>query len=65
MSDEESSDDVSEGDDANIKLGKRRAKAGLLRKRVEKKPRRGPRVEVEYEQEIERAPAKSSIAADW
>ncbi|TEB36467.1 Mak16 protein [Coprinellus micaceus] len=63
--DEESSGEASDSDNANAKLGKRRAKAGPSRRRVDKKPRRGPRVEVEYEQEMERVHAKTSVAADW
>lgn len=65
MATDEESSDASDSDDADTKLGKRRAKARPSRKRVEKKPRKGPRVEVEYEQEMERVPAKSSVAADW
>ena len=49
-------------------MGKRKAPARSQkppRKGPEKKARRGPRVEVEYEQELETVPLTKEALANW
>jgi len=65
---DEDKDDESEADDNDqpkkSTLGKRKAPP-KLRKGPEKKAKRGPRVEVEYEQEMETAPLTKEMLRDW
>ncbi|KAJ7623386.1 Mak16 protein [Roridomyces roridus] len=63
--DDEGSDD-DEGVDSQPKtaLGKRKA-APPSRKRPDKKPKKGPRVEVEYENEVESVPLTRAALASW
>ncbi|KAG5336995.1 hypothetical protein C0989_011279 [Termitomyces sp. Mn162] len=65
---EEGSDDEDEGTQLKSSLGKRKASAPVPkppRKRPDKKSKRGPRVEVEYEQELESVPLSKSALANW
>ncbi|KAF4611056.1 hypothetical protein D9613_006806 [Agrocybe pediades] len=64
---EEGSDD-SEGEETapHPSLGKRKAPTKTNRKaRPDKKSKKGPRVEVEYEQEMESVPISKSALASW
>ncbi|KAG6850550.1 hypothetical protein H0H93_011749 [Arthromyces matolae] len=70
--DDSSEEGESDEDDENVPsktlLGKRKASAAapkLPRKRPDKKTKRGPRVEVEYEQEMESVPLSKSALANW
>jgi len=65
--DGDKSDSEEEGDPKpKSKLGKRKAASPKSsRKRPEKKSKRGPRVEVEYEQEVESVPLTRSTLANW
>ncbi|KNZ80129.1 Protein mak16 [Termitomyces sp. J132] len=65
---EEGLDDEDEGTQLKSSLGKRKASAPVPkppRKRPDKKSKRGPRVEVEYEQELESVPLSKSALANW
>ncbi|KAG6897391.1 hypothetical protein C0992_002054 [Termitomyces sp. T32_za158] len=65
---EEDSDDEDENTQSKTSLGKRKASAPAPkppRKRPDKKSKRGPRVEVEYEQELESVPLSKSALANW
>ncbi|KAG6902341.1 hypothetical protein C0995_001378 [Termitomyces sp. Mi166 len=65
---EEDSDDEDENTRSKTSLGKRKASAPAPkppRKRPDKKSKRGPRVEVEYEQELESVPLSKSALANW
>ncbi|KAG6884633.1 ribosome biosynthesis protein [Termitomyces sp. T159_Od127] len=65
---EEDSDDEDEYTQSKPSLGKRKASAPAPkppRKRPDKKSKRGPRVEVEYEQELESVPLSKSALANW
>ncbi|KZP26682.1 Mak16 protein [Athelia psychrophila] len=66
---EEEEDDSSEDKPApKPSLGKRKAPSlpsKPTQKRPEKKPKRGPRVEVEYEQELESVPLTRSALDNW
>ncbi|KAG6841086.1 hypothetical protein C0991_001994 [Blastosporella zonata] len=67
-SSEESSDEEDENTRSKTSLGKRKASAPAPkppRKRPDKKTKRGPRVEVEYEQEMESVPLSKSALANW
>ncbi|KIM74684.1 hypothetical protein PILCRDRAFT_99132 [Piloderma croceum F 1598] len=64
---EDGDKDASE-EEAKTSLGKRKTASSAPttnRKRLEKKPKRGPRVEVEYEQELESVPLSRSMLANW
>ncbi|KAJ7050505.1 Mak16 protein [Mycena amicta] len=66
---EEGDESDSEGDDAEqdspkAALGKRKAPPPS-RKRPDKKPKKGPRVEVEYENEVESVPLTREALASW
>ncbi|KAF7971269.1 hypothetical protein HWV62_21504 [Athelia sp. TMB] len=67
--DESDNEDHSDEDGSTTKpsLGKRKgsASASKPQKRAEKKSKRGPRVEVEYEQEVESVPLTRSALANW
>ncbi|THH02643.1 hypothetical protein EW026_g218 [Hermanssonia centrifuga] len=66
--DAEESGEDDEGDKSKTTLGKRKAPARLPkppRKKPEKKVRRGPRVEVEYEHEMESVPLTKEAIASW
>ncbi|KAG8220851.1 Mak16 protein [Butyriboletus roseoflavus] len=67
VSDEEDEDPTKDHSKSKIVLGKRKAKAPTKappRKRSEK-PRRGPRVEIEYEHELESIPITRSSLSTW
>ncbi|TBU49212.1 ribosomal L28e protein family-domain-containing protein [Dichomitus squalens] len=70
-SDEEGDEEETEDEEASKKkaaLGKRKAPSKPQkppRKGPEKKARRGPRVEVEYEQEMESVPLTKEALANW
>ncbi|KAG6906694.1 hypothetical protein DXG01_012564 [Tephrocybe rancida] len=67
-SSEAGSDDEVENAQPKTSLGKRKAAAPAPkppRKRPDKKTKRGPRVEVEYEQEMESVPLSKSTLANW
>ncbi|PCH44402.1 Mak16 protein [Wolfiporia cocos MD-104 SS10] len=75
--DEESSEEDDEGEEDDedddesprkTSLGKRKAAPRIQkppRKKPEKKARRGPRVEVEYEHEMETVPLTKEVLASW
>ncbi|KAH9935878.1 Mak16 protein [Epithele typhae] len=73
VSDEEDDDEDEESDEEDEKsrkmvLGKRKAPSKPQkppRKGPEKKSRRGPRVEVEYEHEMESVPLTKEVLANW
>ncbi|KZT09867.1 Mak16 protein [Laetiporus sulphureus 93-53] len=67
-SSEESSEDEDEDSTQKTALGKRKAAPKAQkpqRKKPEKKARRGPRVEVEYEQEMETVPLTKEALSSW
>ncbi|KAG5645721.1 hypothetical protein DXG03_005416 [Asterophora parasitica] len=68
-SSEEDEDEDGESAPPKASLGKRKASSAPApkppRKRPDKKAKRGPRVEVEYEQEMESVPLSKSALADW
>jgi len=58
---DESDDDTSEANSPKTLLGKRKAAPPLSRRRPEKQTKKGPRLEVEYETEVNAVPlARSS-----
>ncbi|KAF5383581.1 hypothetical protein D9615_003702 [Tricholomella constricta] len=68
-SEEKESDEEGENTQPKASLGKRKASSAPApkppRKRPDKKAKRGPRVEVEYEQEMESVPLSKSALANW
>ncbi|GLB43435.1 putative MAK16 family protein [Lyophyllum shimeji] len=66
---EDDSDEEEENTQPKASLGKRKAPSAPApkppRKRPDKKAKRGPRVEVEYEQEMESVPLSKSALANW
>ncbi|KAH7927877.1 Mak16 protein [Leucogyrophana mollusca] len=61
-------DDDAASPPSKTTLGKRKAKSNLApppRKKSDKTRRRGPKVEVEYEQEMESVPLSRSALANW
>ena len=66
--DEEGSDENEDGLKSKVALGKRKAHTRSSKppkKGPEKKARRGPRVEVEYEHEMESVPLTKEALANW
>jgi len=63
---DDSGDDSDSAEEAGPKtaLGKRKA-APPSKKRPDKKPKKGPRVEVEYENEVESVPLTRAALASW
>ncbi|KAF8074756.1 Mak16 protein [Lyophyllum atratum] len=68
-SSEEDESDEGENTQPKASLGKRKASSAPApkppQKRPDKKAKRGPRVEVEYEQEMESVPLSKSALANW
>ena len=65
---EEPSEDEEGGPKSKVALGKRKAPTRPSKppkKGPEKKARRGPRVEVEYEHEMETTPLTKEALANW
>lgn len=67
-SDERSGEDEEgseEDDEPTLSLGKRKAKSAPSKKQSGKKPKRGPRVEVEYEQDTGTVPLTKQLLDNW
>ncbi|KZT27721.1 Mak16 protein [Neolentinus lepideus HHB14362 ss-1] len=64
QSDEEGSDENVD-DEPKPSLGKRKAKSIPPKRQTGKKPKRGPRVEVEYEQDLETVPLTKQMLDSW